>query len=154
MRVGVAEDHVDASCRAVAHTTAVSILASYRTAGWIMDNGSRMTRECWQAVPRPTRERSTAGTASRGKPGIGSTDGRGPSPRQASASGSSTGAVRGCALGVSTPSGCSNSCGALPKSRYRGRAKNTARAFVMFALATPYMVRKRLLSRGAQCLQN
>jgi IS5 family transposase len=38
------------------------------------------------------------------------------------------------------------------KTRYRGLAKNTARAFMMFALANLYMVRKRLLPRGAQCL--
>jgi transposase, IS5 family len=36
------------------------------------------------------------------------------------------------------------------KVRYRGLAKNTARSFVMFALANLYMVRKRLLPSEAQ----
>jgi transposase, IS5 family len=36
------------------------------------------------------------------------------------------------------------------KVRYRGLAKNTARAFAMFALANLYLVRRRLLPRGAQ----
>ncbi|MBC7944536.1 MAG: IS5 family transposase [Burkholderiales bacterium] len=39
------------------------------------------------------------------------------------------------------------------KVRYRGLAKNTARAFALFALANLYMVRKRLLIQGARCLQ-
>ena len=34
--------------------------------------------------------------------------------------------------------------------RYRGLAKNTARAFALFALANLYLVRRRLLPRGAQ----
>ena len=37
------------------------------------------------------------------------------------------------------------------KVRYRGLAKNTARAFVLFALANLYMVRYRLLPTGATC---
>lgn len=36
------------------------------------------------------------------------------------------------------------------KVRYRGLAKNTARAFALFALANLYLVRRRLLPRGAQ----
>jgi IS5 family transposase len=36
------------------------------------------------------------------------------------------------------------------KVRYRGLAKNTARSFTMFALANLYLVRRRLLPRGAQ----
>src|SRR5215471_3552207 len=36
------------------------------------------------------------------------------------------------------------------KVRYRGLAKNTTRAFAMFALANLYLVRRRLLPRGAQ----
>ncbi len=40
------------------------------------------------------------------------------------------------------------------KVRYRGLVKNTARAFTLFALANLYLVRQRLLPRGAQCLQN
>ena len=36
------------------------------------------------------------------------------------------------------------------KVRYRGLAKNTARAFAMFALANLYLVRRRLLTRGTQ----
>jgi transposase, IS5 family len=39
------------------------------------------------------------------------------------------------------------------KVRYRGLAKNTARAFAMFALANLYMVRKRILVRRDWCLQ-
>jgi transposase, IS5 family len=38
------------------------------------------------------------------------------------------------------------------KVRYRGLYKNTARAFTMFALANLYMVRRRLLPRGASCV--
>jgi len=34
--------------------------------------------------------------------------------------------------------------------RYRGLSKNTARAFALFALANLYLVRRRLLPRGAQ----
>jgi IS5 family transposase len=37
------------------------------------------------------------------------------------------------------------------KVRYRGLAKNTARAFAMFALANLYLVRRRLLPRAAPC---
>ncbi len=37
------------------------------------------------------------------------------------------------------------------KTRYRGLAKNTARAFTMFALANLFMVRYRLLPAGARC---
>lgn len=37
------------------------------------------------------------------------------------------------------------------KVRYRGVYKNTVRAFVMFALANLYLVRRRLLPRGAKC---
>src|SRR5437867_4942412 len=37
------------------------------------------------------------------------------------------------------------------KVRYRGLAKNTARAFTLFALANLYMVRYRLLPAGATC---
>jgi len=36
------------------------------------------------------------------------------------------------------------------KVRYRGLAKNTARTFAIFALANLYLVRRRLLPRGAQ----
>jgi IS5 family transposase len=36
------------------------------------------------------------------------------------------------------------------KVRYRGLAKNTARSFALFALANLYLVRRRLLPRGAQ----
>ncbi len=36
------------------------------------------------------------------------------------------------------------------KVRYRGLAKNTARTFALFALANLYLVRRRLLPRGAQ----
>jgi IS5 family transposase len=36
------------------------------------------------------------------------------------------------------------------KVRYRGLAKNTVRTFALFALANLYLVRRRLLSRGAQ----
>lgn len=35
--------------------------------------------------------------------------------------------------------------------RYRGLLKNTVRAFALFALANLYLVRRRLLPRGAQC---
>jgi IS5 family transposase len=38
------------------------------------------------------------------------------------------------------------------KVRYRGLAKNTARAFTAFALANLYLVRYRLGARGATCL--
>jgi IS5 family transposase len=38
------------------------------------------------------------------------------------------------------------------KVRYRGLAKNTARAFTMFALANLYMVRHKLRAQGAWCL--
>ena len=38
------------------------------------------------------------------------------------------------------------------KVRYRGLAKNLARAFAAFALANLYLVRYRLGARGAQCL--
>lgn len=38
------------------------------------------------------------------------------------------------------------------KVRYRGLAKNTARAFAMFALANLYLVRRRLLPAGEWCL--
>lgn len=37
------------------------------------------------------------------------------------------------------------------KVRYRGLAKNTARAYTMFALANLYLVRRRLLPRGVEC---
>jgi len=37
------------------------------------------------------------------------------------------------------------------KVRYRGLAKNAARAFTLFALANLYMVRHRLLPAGATC---
>ena len=36
------------------------------------------------------------------------------------------------------------------KVRYRGLAKNTARSFVLFALANLYLVGRRLLPPGAQ----
>lgn len=39
------------------------------------------------------------------------------------------------------------------KVRYRGLAKNTARAFTMFALANLYLMRHRLRPAGATCLQ-
>jgi len=39
------------------------------------------------------------------------------------------------------------------KVRYRGLAKNTARAMTMFALANLYMLRKRLAHRGDWCAQ-
>jgi IS5 family transposase len=39
------------------------------------------------------------------------------------------------------------------KVRYRGLAKNTARAFAAFALANLYLVRKRLRPAGATCLR-
>src|ERR1700722_5770916 len=38
------------------------------------------------------------------------------------------------------------------KVRYRGLAKNTARAFTMFALANLYLVRHRLQGQGQRCL--
>lgn len=38
------------------------------------------------------------------------------------------------------------------KVRYRGLAKNLARAFAMFALANLYLVRRRLLPPGATCV--
>ncbi len=38
------------------------------------------------------------------------------------------------------------------KVRYRGLAKNTARAFALFAMANLYLVRKRLLPTGEGCL--
>ena len=37
------------------------------------------------------------------------------------------------------------------KVRYRGLAKNTARAFTAFALANLYLVRKRLAPTGTEC---
>jgi IS5 family transposase len=37
------------------------------------------------------------------------------------------------------------------KVRYRGLAKNTARVYALFALANLYLVRRRLLPRGASC---
>jgi IS5 family transposase len=37
------------------------------------------------------------------------------------------------------------------KVRYRGLAKNLARAYALFALANVYLVRRRLLPRGATC---
>jgi IS5 family transposase len=37
------------------------------------------------------------------------------------------------------------------KVRYRGMYKNTVRAFAVFALANLYLVRRRLLPRGARC---
>ena len=36
------------------------------------------------------------------------------------------------------------------KVRYRGLAKNTSRAFAIFALANLYLVRRRLLPRGVE----
>jgi IS5 family transposase len=36
--------------------------------------------------------------------------------------------------------------------RYRGLAKNLARAQTMFALANLYQLRRRLLSLGAECV--
>lgn len=38
------------------------------------------------------------------------------------------------------------------KTRYRGLAKNTARAYAAFALANLYMVRRQLLPAGVKCL--
>jgi hypothetical protein len=38
------------------------------------------------------------------------------------------------------------------KVRYRGLAKNSARVFTAFALANLYLVRRRLLPRGAECV--
>jgi IS5 family transposase len=38
------------------------------------------------------------------------------------------------------------------KVRYRGLAKNLAKAYTLFALANLYLVRRRLLPRGAQCV--
>ena len=38
------------------------------------------------------------------------------------------------------------------KVRYRGLAKNAARAFTLFALANLYLLRHRLRPAGAQCL--
>ena len=38
------------------------------------------------------------------------------------------------------------------KVRYRGLAKNLAKAYTMFALANLYLVRRRLLPLGAQCV--
>jgi transposase, IS5 family len=38
------------------------------------------------------------------------------------------------------------------KVRYRGIYKNTVRAFAAFALANLYLLRRRLLARGAQCV--
>jgi IS5 family transposase len=37
------------------------------------------------------------------------------------------------------------------KVRYRGIAKNAARAFSMFALANLYLLRRRLMPQGASC---
>lgn len=37
------------------------------------------------------------------------------------------------------------------KVRYRGLAKNTARAYTAFALANLYLLRKRLLPSEAKC---
>jgi len=37
------------------------------------------------------------------------------------------------------------------KTRYRGLARNRARAYTAFALANLYRVRKRLLPPGATC---
>jgi IS5 family transposase len=37
------------------------------------------------------------------------------------------------------------------KVRYRGLAKNTARAYAAFALANLYLLRKRLMPPGATC---
>jgi len=39
------------------------------------------------------------------------------------------------------------------KVRYRGLHKNTVRGLAMFALANLYMVRRRLLPQGPQCVQ-
>lgn len=39
------------------------------------------------------------------------------------------------------------------KVRYRGLAKNTARAFTLFALANLYLMRHRVRPLGATCLQ-
>ena len=39
------------------------------------------------------------------------------------------------------------------KVRYRGLAKNTARAFTLFALANLYLMRHRLRPAGTTCLQ-
>lgn len=39
------------------------------------------------------------------------------------------------------------------KARYRGVAKNLAKAYTMFALANLYLVRRRLLPAGAQCVR-
>jgi hypothetical protein len=36
--------------------------------------------------------------------------------------------------------------------RYRGLRKNTARVFTAFALANLYLVRRRLLPAGAECV--
>jgi IS5 family transposase len=38
------------------------------------------------------------------------------------------------------------------KVRYRGLRKNTARVFTAFALANLYLVRRRLLPAGAECV--
>jgi IS5 family transposase len=40
----------------------------------------------------------------------------------------------------------------LTKVRYRGMAKNLARAFTLFALANLYSVRRRLLPAQARCV--
>jgi IS5 family transposase len=40
----------------------------------------------------------------------------------------------------------------LTKVRYRGLAKNLARAQTMFALANLYQLRRHLLSLGAECV--
>jgi transposase, IS5 family len=37
------------------------------------------------------------------------------------------------------------------KVRYRGIAKNAARAFSMFALANLYLLRRKLMPQGAKC---
>ena len=37
------------------------------------------------------------------------------------------------------------------KVRYRGLAKNTTRTYTAFALANLYLMRRRLLPRGAKC---
>ena len=38
------------------------------------------------------------------------------------------------------------------KVRYRGLPKNTSRAYALFALANLYLVRHRLIPRGATCV--
>lgn len=76
---------------------------------------------------------------------------RKPVGRMATA-GQSAGARSGRhARGASIPSLVVKRLWGFDKVRHGGLAKNTARAFALFALANLYLVRYRLLSAGATC---